>query len=106
MPADINDHPDLLGQGNELIRPDDRSILPYPAHQRFETDDPFAGDLHDRLIINDDLIALQGVTQLGFNVDAIFVSERQLGLIELEVVLAELSLTHENRINIETQLRH
>ena len=95
MAADIDNQPDFLGQRNEIIGRYYRAILFYPACQSFETNDFLGGDFHDRLIVDDDFVMFEGAPQLRLDVDAIFVGERQIGLIELESVLAQiLGLIH------------
>src|SRR5690348_2023532 len=59
MLADLHDRTRVLGDGNEL-RGRKLHAVDRPAYQRLGADDPEGSDVVDRLVVHDDLAALDG----------------------------------------------
>ena len=63
--ADFANQAATLGGIQEQPRGDKAANRVLPAHQRLGTSDVSTGGGHDRLVVNHELAALQGVAQLG-----------------------------------------
>jgi hypothetical protein len=59
------DEPDILGEPDELARPDDAAMRVVPADQRLHADDPPAVELDLRLVVDEELVAGQGLAELA-----------------------------------------
>ena len=68
---DRDDHPVLLGDGDELVGHDRAELGVLPAKQCLEPDDAVRRQLDDRLVDELELILLEGVGQLVLELEAL-----------------------------------
>ena len=61
----VADEPGLLGERQELVRPEQATLGVQPAGQRLEPDDVARRQLDDRLVVGHDLAAVDAAAQLG-----------------------------------------
>ena len=69
--ADLGDHPGLLGGGDERQRRHGAPRRVVPADERLEALDASAGQLDDGLVVEVELVALDGVAQLALEEQAL-----------------------------------
>ena len=62
---DVADQSGLLGEGEELLGPEQPTLGVQPAGQRFEADDVAGRQLDDRLVVRNKLAAVDSSPQLG-----------------------------------------
>ncbi len=64
--ADAAHQAERLGDGDEIVRPDQATTRMSPAQQRFETDDLVGAGFHDRLVHQGEFILVERAAQVGF----------------------------------------
>ena len=68
-PAQGVDQSALLGQGDEIIGPEESTLRMTPARERFETYHPVGRQRHDRLVEEDQLLPFDGAAQVGLELE-------------------------------------
>ena len=68
---DRDDQPGLLGERNERQRRDEAARRVLPADERLEPDDPVGSEVHDRLVVEPQLVALEGPPEVVLELDAL-----------------------------------
>ena len=68
--ADRDDHAGLLGELEEVARSQEAARRMFPTQERLDADDRVAGELVDRLVMQDELAPLERGTQIGFELEA------------------------------------
>src|SRR3954469_19712271 len=63
--AERRDEAGLLGQADELGRADDAVAGTVPADERLDADQALVGDVEDRLVVDAELLALDGAAQVA-----------------------------------------
>ncbi len=69
-PADRHDHPGLLGETDEVGRREESPGGMSPAHEGLEPGDPSAREPDDRLVVDPELLAMDGPAQVALEVQA------------------------------------
>ena len=64
LPADGIDEPGFLEQRDEVVRLHDAAGRMVPAHQRFDTRDLAVAQVEDRLVLEEELVAFDGVAEI------------------------------------------
>ena len=64
--ADTQNHAALFGDGDEIDRRNDAFVGMIPAHQGFHADDAVAAQIHERLVIQAQLLPFHRLAQLDF----------------------------------------
>ncbi len=88
--ADRNDESRLLAQADEVARRDQPPRRMVPPDQRFERDDFLPVAVEDRLIVKDQLIALEGVVQTLLERQPTAVALVHAGREHLRLIAAQL----------------
>ena len=68
--AERGDEAGLLGEADELGRADDAVARAVPAHERLDAEQPVLGDVEDRLVVDAELLALDGAAQVALGPQA------------------------------------
>jgi hypothetical protein len=88
--ADLDDGAGLFGHGDEVGRRDPASLGVAPANQSLGPSDPPGGRLHDRLVVQDEFLAVQGAPQVAGQRKA--VQDAGVEVVVVDLVAAALLL--------------
>ena len=79
-PAADRDHEaDLLGERHELLRRDEAALRVRPANERLEPLDAPRRDVHDREVVDAELLVQEGALEVGFQVEEWGARSRMFG---------------------------
>ena len=101
--ADRADQAGLLAQADEHIRRDQAAARMAPAHQRLGAHQTAAADLHPRLVVHLELVALDGHPQILLELDALAGQTHQLRGEPAHAVAAGLLGAVERQVGIAQQ---
>ncbi len=88
-PAERHDEAGLLGDGDEVIRQHQPAFRVLPAHQRFEPHDASGPERHDRLVVHQEIAAVDAAPQVGLELEQ---GHRALVHVAVEDLVAGLAL--------------
>src|SRR4051794_17352865 len=80
----------LLRQWHELTRSHQSMLGVLPAHQRLESQDMLRAQLHNGLVVDCQLLPLNGLTQLSFELQSCKSTGTHLGIIDFIASFAPL----------------
>jgi hypothetical protein len=84
----------VLGQRDELHRADQPPLGVVPAHERLRADDAAVGQSHLGLVVQDELVALDRLAQLGQHEQALVARAVGVGLVGGHADALLLGLVH------------
>ncbi len=102
--ADFHDQPELFEHRDEVAGRHQPAARMAPAQQGFRARQAFAVAAELRLVEEGELLLLQGVAQVAFQLQTLQRGRVHVGLIELEVVLAALFGVIHRRVGVLHQL--
>ncbi len=102
--VDLSDEPDLLRERHEVAGIDEHPFGVRPAHQRLEAHDPVGLEVHDRLVVRDQVVRRDRRPQLGFQLDARQHQGVHLAAVDLEAVLPPLLRLVHGDVGVAQQL--
>ena len=103
--ADVADQPDLLRELDELRRRDqDLGPRSTPPDQRFDTAHASAAEVHDRLVLEQELLPVESEAQRGLGVEARQRVPLELRVEDLHAVASELLGAVHRRVGVREQL--